>query len=118
MSYFKINNIDYSDCVSGLKITKSHVFTSQTNAAGDTVADYINSKRTINIKIIPLEASALSALLNAIDNFNVSISFMNPKTGVIEENVKCIIPNNNVEYYTIQADKVMAKAFDLTFTEL
>ena len=118
MSYFKINGVDYSSYVSGLKVTKSHIYNSQTNAAGNTVADYINSKRVIDVNIIPVDDSALSTLLNTIDNFNVTLSFLNPTTGAIEDNVACIIPSNAIEYYTIQADKVLTKAFNLSFTEL
>lgn len=118
MAYFKINGVDYSTSVSGLKVTKTHIYTSQTNAAGDTVADYINTKRVIEVNIIPLDAAALASLLTAVDNFNVSLSFLNPTTGAIEDNVNCIIPSNAIEYYTIQADKVLTKAFNLSFTEL
>lgn len=118
MAYFKINGVDYSTFVSGLKVTKTHIYTSQTNAAGDTVADYINAKRVIEVNIIPLDAAALASLLTAVDNFDVSLSFLNPQTGAIEENVACIIPSNAIEYYTIQADKTLTKAFNLSFTEL
>lgn len=118
MSYFKINNIDFSMYVNDLKISTSVNYNSQTNAAGNTVVDYINKKRSIEVGIIPLDAVAMKDLQAAIDNFNVSISFMNPKTNTIENNVNCIIPNNDVSYYTIQADKVTFDAFTLTFTEL
>lgn len=57
-------------------------------------------------------------LLQAIDNFNVSVSFRNPITNTLEENVNVIIPESNVEYYTIQAGKTMFREFNLTFTEL
>lgn len=118
MSYFKINGVDYSTYVSGLKVAKNHIYNSQTNAAGDTVADYINSKRVIEVNIIPIDDAALSTLLKTIDQFNVTLSFLNPQTGAIEDNVACIIPSNAIEYYTIQADKVLTKAFNLSFTEL
>lgn len=58
------------------------------------------------------------ALQNAIDAFSVSISFRNPQTGILEDDVICIIPSNEVEYYTIQADKVLFKAFNIKFIEL
>jgi hypothetical protein len=57
-------------------------------------------------------------LQNAISAFNVSISFRNPKSGTLEENVNCIIDENEVEYYTIQANKVSFNAFTLKFVEL
>ena len=118
MAYFKINDVDYSMYVNELNIKKAHKYNAQTNAAGDTVVDYINSKREIEVGIIALDSSVMPQLLEAIDGFNVSISFRNPKTNALEENVNCIIPDNEVEYYTIQADKVMYNGLNLTFTEL
>lgn len=118
MAYFKIDNIDYSMYVNELKINKNSVYNAQTNAAGNTVVDYINSKREIEVGIIPLNDTAMQQLQTAIDAFNVSISFRNPKTNALEEGVNCIIPENGIEYYTIQADKVMYNAFTLKFIEL
>lgn len=118
MEYFMINGVDYSNYVNRLKVKKNNVYTSQTNAAGNTVVDYINSKRTIDVGIIPLDEVDMLKLLTAIGNMNVSISFRNPHTNIIEENVNCIISENDVEYYTIQAGKIMYKELDLTFTEL
>lgn len=118
MAYFKINGVDYSMYVNELKVKKAANYNSQTNAAGDTVVDYINSKRQIEVGIIPLNSAAMVELLTAVDGFNVSISFRNPLTGALEDGVNCVITDNEVEYYTIQIDKVMYKAFSLTFTEL
>ena len=47
MAYFKIGNNDYSNCVNKLAITRTANYSAQTNASGDTVADYINEKRKI-----------------------------------------------------------------------
>lgn len=118
MSYFKINNNDYSAFVNELKVTKDVNYNAQTNAAGDTVVDYINSKRTIEVGIIPIDEITMVKLQNDLHNFNVSITFRNPQTNVLEENVNCIIPSSEIEYYTIQINRVMYKAFTLTFTEL
>lgn len=118
MAYFKIGATDYSMYVSELNVTKTSNYNAQTNAAGDTIVDYINSKRTIEVRIIPLDDETMSALQTDIDAFNVSISFRNPKTNTLEENVNCIIPENEIEYYTIQANKVMYNAFTLNFIEL
>lgn len=118
MTYFKINNNDYSAFVNGLKITKNTVYNSQTNASGDSVVDYINAKRQIEVGIIPLTADAMQSLQTDIDSFSVSISFLNPKTNAIEEDVNCIIPANDVEYYTIQADKTMFNGFSIKLIEL
>lgn len=118
MSYFKIGNKDFSACVNELKVKKEANYNAMTNAAGNTVIDYINSKRTIAVGIIPLTDAAMVELLQAIDGINVSISFHNPVTNALEENVNCIITENEIEHYTIQAGKVLYKALSLEFIEL
>lgn len=118
MAYFKIGDTDYSKYVNALKVNKIAYYNSQTNARGDTVVDYINQKRTITVGIIPLDDEAMAQLQTDIDAFNVSISFRNPKTNALEEGVNCIVPEDEVEYYTIQANKVMYNAFEITFIEL
>lgn len=118
MAYFKIGSHDYSNSVCELKISKKHNYNSQTNAAGNTVVDYINQKREIEVGIIPLSDSAMAALQADIDNFNVKISYLEPKTKTLVSGVDCIIPENNVEYYTIQVGKTLFKQFNLKFIEL
>lgn len=118
MAYFKINDVDYSMYVNALKVSTDTNYNAQTNAAGDTVVDYINQKREIEVGIIPLNDTVMAQLQAAIEAFNVNISFLNPKTKALEENVNVIIPSNEVEYYTIQVDKVSFDALTLTFTEL
>ena len=118
MAYFKIGNNDYSHIVNQLKITRNNVYNAQTNAAGDTVVDFINAKRIITVGIIPLDNAAMARLMEDIEAFNVSISFLNPLTNTLEENVNCILPTDEISYYTIQVNKVLYNAFVLSFTEL
>ena len=118
MAYFKIGTTDFSAYVNALTIGRKNNYNSQTNANGDTVVDYINTKRTIDVGIIPLDDTVMASLQNAIAPFSVSISFRNPKTNVLEENVACIISSDSVEYYTIQVGIVMYKATKLQFIEL
>lgn len=118
MAYFKMNDIDFSMYVNELKVNTDVNYNAQTNAAGDSVVDYVNKKRTLEIGIIPLTSQAMSNLQTAIDGFNVSISFRNPITQKLEEGVNCIIPSSSVEYQTIRADKVMYKAFTFQCIEL
>ena len=118
MVYFKINNIDFSKYVSGLKVKTDSNYTAQTNAAGNTVIDYINKKRTITVSIIPLDNVAMLTLQQAINNLSVAISFQNPQTNILEESVLCMLPSNEIEFYTIQDKKVMYKTYTLQFTEL
>ena len=118
MAYFKIGNTDFTAYVNTLKVEKAHNYNAQMNAAGDTVVDKISVKRVVEVGIIPVNDTVMASLQDAIEAFNVSISFRNPKTNKLEDGVNCIIPKDKVEYYTIQAGKVMYKAFTLQFTEL
>lgn len=118
MAYFKIGSNDYSKYVCELKVRKKHNYSSQTNAAGNSVVDYINQKREIEVGIIPLSDSDMAKLQADIDSFNVKISYLEPKTKSLVTNVNCIIPENNVEYYTIQTGKTIFKQFNLKFIEL
>ena len=118
MTYFKIGDKDYSMYVNTLNVTENNNYNAQTNAAGNTVVDFINKKRVIEVGIIPLNDAVMADLKADIEAFNVSISYLDPKTKLLAENVNCIIPSNKVEYYTIQKNKVMYKALTLTFTEL
>ena len=118
MAYFKIGDTDFSAYVSGLKVTSNSNYNAQQNANYDTVVDYINTKRTIEVEIIPLDPTIMASLLTAIDAFNVSISFRNPKTNTLATGVNCIITSNEVSYYTIQDTKVMYQKFNLKFNEL
>lgn len=116
MAYFKIGKTDFSNIVNELKVDNTSNYNSQTNAAGDTVVDYINTKRIIEVGIIPLDDTDMANLQTAIKDFNVMISFRNPRTNQLET-IFCIIPESGVEYYTIQANKIMYKAFKLKFIE-
>ena len=116
MAYFKIGKTDFSNIVNELKVDNTSNYNSQTNAAGDTVVDYINTKRIIEVGIIPLDDTVMAELQTAINDFDVMISFRNPRTNQLET-IFCIIPESGIEYYTIQANKVMYKAFKLKFIE-
>lgn len=118
MAYFKIGQNDYSSIVSGLKVSKTNKYNSQVNAAGNTIVDYINTKRGFEVTIIALDDTKMAQLQSDLDAFNISVSFRNPQTNLLEENVNCIIPTHQIEYYTIQVDKVMYKAMTLKITEL
>jgi hypothetical protein len=117
MAYFKINNTDFSAYVNELKVTKEAKYNAQTNAAGNTVVDFINRKRTVEVGIIPVTSEAMAQLQALLDSFNVTITYLNPDTKALDT-ANCIIPESEVEYYTIQAGNVSFKAFSITFIEL
>lgn len=118
MAYFKINDVDFSHCVNELKVDKTANYTAQTNAMGNTVVDLINHKRQIEVGIIPLNESQMVELMAQIEQFSVNLTFLNPVDNALAQNVACIIPESNVEYYTIQSGKTLFKAFNLKFMEL
>lgn len=115
--YFAINGTDYSKYVNKLIVGREHFYKSMTTAAGNTLVKYINTKRVIEVGIIPLSGTAMSNLLRDVNEFQVSISYRDPLTNALVEDVQCIIPNNLVEYYTIQSGKVKYKAFSLQIME-
>ena len=118
MTYFKIDGVDYSHYVNKLEVDNKVNYSAQTNAAGDSVVDYVNKKRVFKVGIIPLTSAQIMPLLQALDKFSVSISYREPRTGALINDVPCIVPSVNAEYYTIQDKKVMFKEFSLSFTEL
>lgn len=116
--FFKINGVDFSMYVNKLMVGTEHFYKSMTAASGNTLVKYVSSKRTLEVGIIPLNDTAMKKLLAEVDKFTVSISYRDPETNAIAENVSCIIPNHLVEYYTIQADNVSYKALSLQIKEL
>lgn len=117
MAYIKINNIDFSMYCNKLIVNKTANYNAQTNAGGNTVVDFINHKRVITVGIIPIDNTVMTSLQNQLHNFSVSLTFLNPQTKELES-ITCIIPESNIEYYTIQANKVSFNAFTLDFIEL
>ena len=116
MAYFLINNKDYSAFVNELKVNTEAVYNAQTNAAGNSVVEYINDKITLEVGFIPMSDNNLIKLANDA-SFHCSITFRNPMTNDLKT-IDCILASKELEYYTIQAGKVMYKAFTFTFTEL
>lgn len=116
--YFAINGKDYSQYVNKLQVATEHFYKSMNTASGNTLVKYINTKRIIEVGIIPLDSNVMSSLLQDINAFQVNISYRDPTTNNMTENIKCIIPQNLVEYYTIQSGKVQYKAFTLQIKEL
>lgn len=116
LAYLLINNKDYSAYVNELKVNTEAVYNAQTNAAGNSVVEYINDKKVITVGFIPMSDNTAIKLLNDA-SFHSSITYRNPLTNDLTT-IDCIVPESEIEYYTIQAGKVLYKAFTLTFTEL
>lgn len=118
MAYFKINGNDYSQYVNSLKIDTKHVYAGGTLSNGTDWAVLKATKHTFNVGIIPLDAAVMATLQADIKSFNVLVSYRDPITNTLKEDIPCIIPVNSVDYYTIRADKVLYNAFTLVINEL
>lgn len=119
MSYLKINNIDFSSLVSGLKIGHETLVSDKSgrNAAGNTVIDIINSKYKIYVTLRHTTNAEMSRFLSAIDDYVVSVSFLNPKTNA-ETTIQAYTGTPEPEYYTIQPNNTIYKPLSLNFIEL
>ena len=117
MAYFFIGNTDFSDKVASLTVATKQNYNAQTNAAGDTVVDNISAKRTVTITTIPMTQAELQTLLLA-STFSCMISFLNPETGELTESIPVIVPQKSISFYTIQNNKVVMKAVQLSYQEL
>lgn len=117
MTYFKINGNDYSLYVNKLKVAKEHIYKAQNTASGNTLVKYVNTKRIIEVGIIPLDAESMARFQADINQFEVTISYLDPETQELAEDVQCYIPHNSVEYYTVRAGNVSYKAFSVEIKE-
>ena len=119
MSYFlKINNIDFSMYVNKLVVGREHLYESMNTANGGDLIKYRGSKYVLDVGFIPLDDTSMATLLSTLDEFSVTVTFRDPKTNLLVENLVCIIPNHLVEYYTIRADKVFYKAFSVQILQV
>lgn len=117
--YFKINNIDFSGLVSGLKVGYETLVSSDSgrNANGDTVIDVVNTKRKVYITFRHTTNDEMQELLDAVSGYVVNVSFLNPKTKDITT-IQAYIGTPEPEYYTIQKDLIIYKPMSLNFIEL
>lgn len=116
MAYLKINNHDYSQYVNKLIVDTTHKYTARENASGNLMVKHITAKKKLQVGIIPLDASALTSLMQDLDAFEVTVEYLEPKTNALTT-INCIIPVHSIDYYTIRADKTMAKAFTFSCEE-
>lgn len=117
MNYFKIDGAEFSYLVSGLKVGYKKNYNAQTNAAGNTVVDLINIKRVLEVSFIPMDDIKMQTLLSALTAFTLNIRYRDPESGAFED-ISCFFATNEIDYYTIQQNKINYKGFSLTFEEL
>lgn len=119
MAYFKIGNTDFSEMVGGLQVSYKKNYNSKTNAAGNTVIDYMNTKRTITVNIVPSQAASVASLLTALNaSQTLTITFQNPLEAGANTTATCFIAGQAIPYYTLSSRGNIVKGFTLTFQEL
>lgn len=117
MAYFKINNNDYSQYVNKLNVQTKHKYTARENASGTLLVKYITGKHTIQVGIIPLDSATLKQLMLDVNSFECDVTYLDPELDHLNT-IRCIIPTNSIEYYTIQAGNTSTKAFTFSCEEL
>lgn len=117
--YFKIGNTDFSGYVSGLKVGFEVLVSSDSgrNANGDTVIDVINRKRKVYVNFRYMTDLEMNSLLAAIEDYVVSVSFLDPKTKKLST-IQAYIGTPEPELYTVQSDRIIYKPMSLNFIEL
>lgn len=117
--YFKINNVDYSHLVSGLKVGYETLVSDNSgrNAAGDTVIDVINRKSKVYVTLRHTLDEEMEAFLSAIKDYVVNVTVLDPETKSLKTfNTYTSTPEP--EYYTIQPSRVIYKPMNINFIEL
>lgn len=117
MIIFKINNVDFSDLIAGLKVGYETLVSDSSgrNANGDTVIDFINMKRKIYVSLRHTTIAEMQSFLAAISDFNVEIEYLDPRTNTLES-ANTYTGTPEPEYYNI--NKSLCKPMDLNFIEL
>ena len=119
MAYLKINNVDVSPLVSGLKIGYETLVSDNSgrNAAGNTVIDVINRKVKVYATLRHTTQDEMKEFLEAIQDYVVEVSFLNPETKALMT-IQAYTGTPEPEYYTIQANHVIYQPMNLNFIQL
>lgn len=116
--YLKINNVDFSHLISGLRIGYETLVSENSgrNAAGNTTIDVINRKIKVYTTLRHTTNDEMNAFLNAIKPFVMNITFLDPETKALKT-INAYAGTPEPEYYTI-SDNTIYKPMSLNFIEL
>lgn len=119
MTYLLINGQDVSHLVKNMKVGYETLVadSSGRNANGDTVIDVINRKAKIYVTFIPMDKANMSMLLSAIQDYVVSVTYLDPKTNS-NKTISCYTGTPEPDYLFIIGDRVMYKEMSLNFIQL
>ncbi len=117
--YFKINNVDFSSYVSGLKVGFETLVSDNSgrNANGDTVIDVINRKKKVYVTFRHTTKEEMKKILDAVSPYIVNVSYLNPQTNELTT-INTYTGTPEPEYYTIQEKMTIYKPMSLNFIEL
>lgn len=117
MAVFKINGVDFSDLVAGLKVGYETLVSSNSgrNANGDTVVDVINMKRKIYVTLRHTTFAEMQRFLAAIAPYTVTVSYLDPRDFTMKE-ATTYTGTPEPEYRNIS--KTIFKQLTLNFIEL
>lgn len=117
--YLKINNKDFSNLVSGLKVGYETLVSDESgrNAAGNTVIDVINKKVKLYVTLRHTFADEMNVFLSAITDYVVNVTYLDPETNSLKT-INAYTGTPEPEYYTIQSSKTIYKPMSLNFVEL
>lgn len=118
MAFLKINGNDYSMYCNKLLVGRQHNAVTREAATGLLLVKRKATVRLLEVGIIPLDTEVMRQLMADINKPNLTISFLDPLTNTLVENMPCMIATNLVEYYTIQGSNVKFKAFTLSVQEI
>ena len=119
MSYFLINNKDFSHLVSSLKVSYETLVSDSSgrNANGDTVIDIVGRKIKLAVGFRAMNGAEMEALLAAISGYVVSVSYRDPKTGA-NKSISAYTGTPEPDYYTLSGGRVLYRDMQLSFIEL
>lgn len=119
MAYLKVNNVDFSHLVSGLKVGFETLVSDDSgrNANGDSVIDVINEKAKVYVTLRHTTQAEMESFLAAVRGYVVNATFLNPRTNALTT-ITAYIGTPEPEYYTIQSNNIIYKPMSLNFIEL
>lgn len=119
MTFFKIGNTDFSEKIQEIKIDYETLLSEDSgrNASGNNVVDVINHKWKINLVFVPMTAAEMQSLFTAIQNYVVTVYFINPKTQTLTS-ISAYHSTPSPDYLTIKGNNILYKGLALNFIEM
>lgn len=118
MQFLMINGHDYSQYVNELSVDTHHVYKGGTRSNGREWATLQYTRSMLTVGIVPLDDDVMKRLQEDLSKFSITVSFRDPKTNALKNNVKCIVPTYHAEYYNLAGKGRMYKGFKFIIKEL